>query len=261
MAGGRNKSELFGASPADAVFDEMVDLRREIHRQPELAFEEHLTTAMIRGHMAASEIPEALRTTDTGGIFAFDGGRPGRTVVLRGDIDVSAGPRGPVAPSHSDVEGLMHACGHDVHVGSMLGAASVLASRREDLPGRYIFLFQPGEEALCGAKAMVEGGALGHDGRPADRVPRDVGHTDRDVGACGRASRCPRRTRCGSRCTARAATPPYQRPGDVIRATADLVGRLSSVVEGLTYEGADCVCSAGTLKAGRRSTSSRRPPR
>ena len=53
MAGGHNKSELFGASPADGVFDEMVDLRREIHRQPELAFDEHLTTAMIRGHMAA----------------------------------------------------------------------------------------------------------------------------------------------------------------------------------------------------------------
>ncbi len=152
--------DLLGPSPGDAVYDEMVDLRRAVDRRPELAFAEHHTTTLIRDDMAALGIPESLRVTETGGIFAFDGGRPGRTVVLRADIDVLPVQEDPSRACHSEVEGLMHACGHDVHVGSLLGAASVLASRREDLPGRYVFLFQPGEEALCGAKAMVEGGAV-----------------------------------------------------------------------------------------------------
>ena len=81
---GEAGSELFGPSPADAVFDQMVDMRRAVHRRPELAFEERVTTALIRDHMASLGIDEALRVTETGGIFAMDGGRPGRTVVLRG---------------------------------------------------------------------------------------------------------------------------------------------------------------------------------
>ncbi|HEX4161088.1 MAG TPA: hypothetical protein VHZ05_01240, partial [Acidimicrobiales bacterium] len=72
--------ELFGPSPADGVFDQMVDLRRAVHRRPELAFEERFTTALIRDHMAALGIEESLRVTETGGIFAMDGGRPGHTV-------------------------------------------------------------------------------------------------------------------------------------------------------------------------------------
>ncbi len=67
-------SELFGSSPADAVFDQMVDMRRAVHRRPELAFEEHFTTSLIRDHMASLGIDEALRVTETGGIFAMDGG-------------------------------------------------------------------------------------------------------------------------------------------------------------------------------------------
>ena len=123
-------TDLFGPGPADAVFDDMVDLRHTLHRRPELAFAEHETTAVIRDHMASLGIPETLRTTDTGGIFTMEGGRPGRRVVLRGDIDALPVQEDEARPVHSAVEGVMHACGHDVHVGSMLGAASLLAARR-----------------------------------------------------------------------------------------------------------------------------------
>ncbi|HVT42000.1 MAG TPA: M20 family metallopeptidase [Acidimicrobiales bacterium] len=243
--------ELFGPSPADTVFDDMVDRRRTLHRRPELAFEEHETTAMIRDHMASLGIAEVLRTTDTGGIFAFDGGKPGRSVVLRGDIDALPVHEDEVRPVHSEIEGLMHACGHDVHVGSMLGAASLLAARREDLPGRYIFLFQPAEEALCGAKRMLERGAL-----TAMEGARLVGfHVTSQVptgmialrdGIAMSEAHSLRITLTGP--GGHGAQPTAQ--GDVIRATAELVSRLGEVAAGLRHEETDCVCSAGTVHAG-----------
>jgi amidohydrolase len=244
-------TELFGTSPGDAAYDEMVDLRRAVHRRPELAFAEHRTTGLIRDHMRGLGIDEALRVTETGGIFVMEGGRPGRPVVLRADIDALPVQEDEARAVHSEVEGVMHACGHDVHVAALLGAASVLASRREDLPGRYVFVFQPGEEALCGAKTMVENGALAvmEGGRlvgfhvtsqaPTGMVAVRGGVTMSEAHSLRITLRGP---------GGHGAIPTGQ--GDVIRATAELVGRLSQAVEGLTYEGADCVCGAGTLSAG-----------
>jgi amidohydrolase len=243
--------DLFGPSPADAVYDHMVDQRRQLHRRPELSFEEHETTALIRSHMASLGIEEVLRTTETGGIFAMEGGRPGSSVVLRGDIDGLPVQEDEARAVHSDVEGVMHACGHDVHVASMLGAASVLASRREELPGRYIFLFQPAEEALCGAKAMLERGAL-----TAMEGSRLVGFHVTSVlptgfvalkeGVAMSEANSLRITLSGP--GGHGAMP--SATGDVIRATAELVSRLGEVVAGMSFEGTDCVCSAGTLRAG-----------
>src|ERR1700722_19312297 len=107
---------MFGAAPADAVFDDMVDKRRALHRRPELAFAEHETTTMIRDHMATLGIAETLRTTEPGGIFTMEGGRRGRSVVLRGNIDVLPVQEDEARAVPSEVEGVMHACGHDVHV-------------------------------------------------------------------------------------------------------------------------------------------------
>jgi amidohydrolase len=246
-----NQSDLFGLSPADAVFDDMVDKRRALHRRPELAFAEHGTTAMIRDHMASLGIGETLRTTETGGIFALEGGKPGRSVVLRGDIDGLPVQEDEARAVHSEVEGVMHACGHDVHVGSLLGAASLLSARREDLPGRYIFLFQPAEEALCGAQAMLERGALS-----AMEGARLVGfHVTSQVpsGFVGLRSGIAMSEANSLRITlsgpgGHGAMPSAR--GDVIRATAELVSRLGEVASGLRYEETDCVCSAGTIHAG-----------
>ena len=246
-----SENDLFGRVPADAVFDDMVDKRRSLHRLPELAFEEHATTAMIRDHMASLGIAETLRTTETGGIFAFEGGRPGRSVVLRGDIDGLPVQEDEARTVHSEVEGVMHACGHDVHVASLLGAASLLAERREELPGRYIFLFQPAEEALCGAKAMLERGALtAMEGarlvgfHVTSQVP--VGFVALRSGIAMSEANALRITLSGP--GGHGAMPSAQ--GDVIRATAELVSRLGAVASGLRYEEADCVCSAGTIHAG-----------
>jgi amidohydrolase len=244
-------TDLFGATPGDGVFDDMVDQRRALHRRPELAFAEHETTAMIRDHMESLGIPETLRTTDTGGIFTMEGGRPGRSVVLRGDIDGLPVQEDEARTVHSEVEGVMHACGHDVHVASMLGAASLLAARREDLPGRYVFLFQPAEEALCGAKRMLEGGALTamEDSRlvgfhVTSQLPS--GFVALRAGIAMSEANSLRITLTGP--GGHGAMPSAQ--GDVIRATAELVSRLGDVAAGLRYEETDCVCSAGTIHAG-----------
>ncbi|HEY3843803.1 MAG TPA: M20 family metallopeptidase [Acidimicrobiales bacterium] len=244
-------AELIGPAHVNAVFDEMVDLRRAVHRRPELAFAEHATTTLIRDRMGALGIDESLRVTETGGIFAFDGGRPGRTVVMRADIDALPVQENDTNPLHSDVEGVMHACGHDVHVAALLGVAHVLSARREELPGRYVFLFQPGEEALCGAKRMVEGGAL-----DAMAGARLVGFHVASVlpsgfvalrgGIAMSEAHSLRITLAGP--GGHGAMPTAK--GDVIKAAADLVSRLATVAEGLHYEGADCICSAGTLSAG-----------
>ena len=244
-------ADLFDSKAIDAVFDDMVDLRRAVHRQPELAFAEHATTALIRSHMAALDIGESTRVIDTGGIFIMDGGKPGRTVVMRADIDGLPVQEDVANPHHSMVDGAMHACGHDIHVASLLGVASALSSRREDLAGRYIFLFQPGEEALCGAKKMVENGALDvmTDARlvgfhVTSQLP--TGLVALRGGVAMSEAHSLRFTLAGP--GGHGAIPTAK--GDVIKATADLVSRLGTVAEGLSYEGASCICSAGMLSAG-----------
>ena len=242
--------DLLGTVPGDAVYDEMVDLRRSVHRHPELAFAEYDTTALVRDHMAALGIEEARRVTETGGIFVLNGGRPGRSVVLRGDIDALPVQEDVARSGHSEVEGVMHACGHDVHVAALLGAASALASRREELPGRYVFLFQPAEEALCGAKTMVENGALAlMEGACL------IGFHVTSVLQTGFLALREGVTMSEAHSLTITLTGPgghgaVPNEGDVLRAAAELVGRLHSVVEGLRYEGTHCVCSAGTLTAG-----------
>jgi amidohydrolase len=243
--------DVLGAAPGDVVYDEMVDLRRSVHRHPELSFAEHLTTKLVRDHMGALGIEEAHRVTETGGIFVLNGGRPGRSVVLRGDIDALPVQEDVARAGHSEVEGVMHACGHDVHVAALLGAASMLASRREELPGRYVFVFQPAEEALCGAKTMVENGALA-----LMEGARLIGFHVTSVMPTGFVALRDGITMSEAHSLTVTLTGPGghgavpSEEGDVLRAAAELVVRLDSVAEGLTYEGTNCVCSAGTLAAG-----------
>lgn len=148
------------AAEIDPMAATLAEWRRDFHRHPELAFEERRTSAVIRAFLEFLGI-EVGTCGRTGLRGVLRGGRPGRTVALRADMD--ALPVAEIAGHdyQSQNPGVMHACGHDGHMAILMGAAKVLAARRDTLPGSVVFLFQPAEENPPGGAAlMIEDGAL-----------------------------------------------------------------------------------------------------
>ncbi len=148
------------AAEVESIRDALVGWRRDFHRHPELAFEERRTAGVIRAFLEAEGI-EVTACGRTGLRGVLRGGKPGRTVALRADMD--ALPVAELAEHEyvSENPGVMHACGHDGHMAILMGAARVLAARRDTLPGNVVFLFQPSEEnPPGGARLMIEEGAL-----------------------------------------------------------------------------------------------------
>jgi hippurate hydrolase len=137
-----------------------IALRRAIHREPELGLRTPKTLAKV---MAALEgLPLSFKTgpSTTGLIAILDGARPGRTVLLRGDMDALPMPEDTDVEFRSTIDGAMHACGHDAHTAMLVSAAKILCARRDRIAGRVLFMFQPGEEGWHGAKHMIEDGLL-----------------------------------------------------------------------------------------------------
>ena len=146
---------------ADDGFDETVRLRRQIHRRPELAFEEHETAALVAETLREIGLAPTTGIARTGVVAHVEGGRPGPTVALRADIDALAIHEATGLDFASEVEGQMHACGHDAHTASLLGTARILQAVRDDLAGAVRLLFQPSEEKIPGgATVMIADGVL-----------------------------------------------------------------------------------------------------
>ncbi len=236
---------------ADAAFDIAVDTRRQVHTYPELGYDEKATTALVRERLSALGLEELPAGTETGAVFRLTGGRPGRGVMLRADLDALPVSEEVDVPFRSKVDGIMHACGHDAHVAILLATAEVLSARAEELPGSYAFLFQPAEEVLSGARRMIEGGVL--DGLGAERVlsvhvaaPLPPGLVAVRAGiAMSRAQGITARLKGSGGHGAQAEV-----AGNVVLAVSRLASRLPEVVEGMEYEWAACGCSAGTIRAG-----------
>lgn len=146
---------------ADEVFPEVVRLRRTIHQNPELAFEEHETARLVTETLAPLDLDVQTGIAQTGIVATLQGKEPGPSLMLRADMDAL-----PILEANdfdfaSQNAGKMHACGHDAHTSSLLGTAMILGKMRDDVRGTIRFLFQPSEERLPGgAKAMIEEGAL-----------------------------------------------------------------------------------------------------
>ncbi len=138
--------------------DSLRELFRDLHRHPELSFHETRTTECIKAEMERLGLELIDLGLFTGVVALLRGGKPGKTVGIRADIDALAVRENPAAPVVSVTPGVMHACGHDFHTAVAVGAARVLAAHREQLAGDVAFVFQPAEEVTQGARAMVQNG-------------------------------------------------------------------------------------------------------
>ncbi len=147
---------------ADQYHQEIVDIRRHIHQHPELSFKEYETSAFVQGKLSNWGIPFQNGVADTGIVGYIKGKNPDKKVVaLRADMDALPILEENEVPYKSKNEGVMHACGHDAHTSSLLGASRILNELRDQFEGTVKLIFQPGEERLPGgASLMIKDGVL-----------------------------------------------------------------------------------------------------
>lgn len=147
---------------AEENFKEIQEIRHHLHANPELSFEEHNTSKFISDTLTKWGIPHQKDVADTGIVVLIEGKNPSKKVTaLRADIDALPIKEQNDVPYKSTNEGVMHACGHDVHTSSLLGTAKILNDCKEDFEGTFKLIFQPGEEKIPGgASLMIKEGVL-----------------------------------------------------------------------------------------------------
>lgn len=138
----------------------LIDLRHELHRRPEIGLDLPMTQQRILDALAGLPLEITTGTGLSSVTAVLRGGRPGPAVLLRADMDALPVTEKTGLPFASEIDGVMHACGHDTHVTMLVGAAILLSARREEISGSVIFMFQPGEEGWYGARLMIEEGVL-----------------------------------------------------------------------------------------------------
>ena len=151
-------ADLLSAAYNDA--DRTIDLRRRLHRHPEIGLKLPQTQATVLEALADLPVEVTTGTALSSVVGVLRGARPGPTYLLRADMDALQVHEDTGLPFSSEIPGAMHACGHDTHVAMLLGAARLLAERRDLLAGQVVFMLQPGEEGLHGARFMLEEGLL-----------------------------------------------------------------------------------------------------
>ncbi len=139
---------------------ELIEIRRDIHAHPELAFEEVRTAGVVTRELTRLGIPHQSGVAKTGVVGLIEGGRPGPVLAIRADMDALPIEERTGLPFASTVPGLMHACGHDIHTTTLLGVASVLHELAPQLAGTVKLIFQPAEEAIGGMREMIAAGVM-----------------------------------------------------------------------------------------------------
>lgn len=227
----------------------LIDIRRDLHAHPELAFEEHRTAGVVARELARLGVEHRTGVGRTGVVGHIEGGRPGPMLVIRADMDALPIAEQTGLPFASENPGKMHACGHDVHSSTLLGVAGILARLAPDLAGSVRLLFQPAEEVLGGAAAMIEDGVL-------DGVDMALGfhnHPDIPVGQFGAVrgatyAACDRFRIVVRGISGHAAYP--HTTVDPIVAAAHLIAALQTVVSREVNPLDPCVVTIGAIHAG-----------
>ncbi len=227
----------------------LIEIRRDLHAHPELAFEEHRTAGLIARELGRLGIEHRTGVGRTGVVAHIQGARPGPTLVVRCDMDALPIEERTGLSFASETPGKMHACGHDVHSSTLLGVASILASLAPELAGSVRLVFQPAEEVLGGAAAMIDEGvlegvdmALGFHNHPEIPVGQFGAVRGATYAACDRFRLVVRGT------SGHAAYP--HTTVDPIMVAAHLVGSLQTIVSREVNPLAPCVVTVGAIHAG-----------
>lgn len=244
---------------AHRMADELVALRRRLHRDPEIGLDLPRTQATVLGALA--DLPlEIGRGHNSTSVTAVLRGRaqasstPPAPVLLRADMDALPVTERTGLPYASARSGAMHACGHDLHTAMLVGAARLLAAARDDLAGDVVFMFQPGEEGWEGAQAMIDEGVLDAAGR---RV--DAAYALHVFSALGRGVHVRAGTMMAASATLRVvvrgrgghASAPH-RAADPIPATAEMIMALQTFVTRQVDALDPVVITVGVVRAGTR---------
>jgi amidohydrolase len=145
---------------ARLLLPDVVAIRRRIHRHPEIGTDLPVTQTVIVEELARLGLKPVAGRALTSVTALIEGAKPGPTILLRGDMDALPLTEDTGLEFASEIDGAMHACGHDAHVAMLLGAARLLVDRQAELPGRVLLMFQPGEEGYGGANDMLDEGLL-----------------------------------------------------------------------------------------------------
>jgi len=145
---------------AAKLASDIAELRHAIHSEPEIGLDLPKTQAKVLDALAGLPLEISTGQALSSVTAVLRGGRPGPVVLLRGDMDALPVTEETGLPYASAIDGVMHACGHDLHTAMLAGAARLLSARQAELPGTVIFMFQPGEEGHAGARYMINEGVL-----------------------------------------------------------------------------------------------------
>lgn len=236
----------------DDLLPHLRDFYRDLHRHPELSLEEHRTAERIEAELTRLEV-EFQRIGGTGVVAILRNGQ-GPTVLARADTDALPVTEQTGFEYSSQVDGVMHACGHDMHVTTLLGALEVLATNTKDWSGTYIAVFQPAEETAQGAQAMLDDGLVDKIPRPdvalAQHVmPTEVGTIGTSAGPVLSAGDSLKITVHGRGAH---GSMPHNSVDPVVLASA-IVLRLQTIVSRETQPGQFAVVTVGALNAGTKS--------
>lgn len=158
---------------AKDLLGDTIQLRRILHQWPELGNDLPITRDRVLESLEGLPLSITTHESTSGIVALLEGSKPGPTILLRGDMDALPMPEDTGLDFASHVDGSMHACGHDTHTAMLSSAAHVLSERRDDIAGRVLFMFQPGEEGHHGARFMLDEGLLDVPNR-SDGTPSPV---------------------------------------------------------------------------------------